>query len=86
MFERNLTKTMKIPRSCLLLKIHVFVMLMLMFLVLMVCLAGIVAAVFHSTLLSMKLFVVLWCPGVYLLFWSLWVYVVMMVRGQMACL
>ena len=51
--------------------IHVFVVLMLMFLVLIVCLAGIVVAVFHGTLLSIKLFVVLWCLGVYLLFWSL---------------
>jgi len=43
----------------LLLNINVFVVLMLMFLVLMVCFAGVVVAVFHSTLLSMKLFIVL---------------------------
>ena len=52
----------------------------------MVCLAGIVVAVFHGTMLSMKLSVMLWCLGVYLLFWSLWVYVVMMVRGRIPCL
>jgi len=55
-------------------------------LVLMVRLASVVAAIFHGTLLSMKLFVVLRCLGVCLLFWSQWVYVVMMVRGQMVCL
>ena len=52
--------------------------------VLMVCLAGVVVAVFHGTLLSLELFIMLWYLGVYLLFWSLWVHVVMMVRGRMA--
>jgi len=38
----------------LLLNINVLVVLMLMFLVLIVCLAGVVAAVFHGTLLSLN--------------------------------
>jgi len=63
--------------------ILVFVVLLSMFLVLMVCHASAVVAIFHGTLLSMKLSVMLWCLGVYPLFWSLWVYVIMMVRGLM---
>jgi len=60
-----------------------------MFLVLMVCLAGVVAAVFHGTLQSMKLFVVLSLVsgGCTCCFGACGCsYVVMMVRGQMACL
>ena len=43
--------------------ILVFVVLLSMFLVLMVCHASVVVVVFHGTLLSMKLSVVLWCLG-----------------------
>jgi len=34
----------------------------------------------------MELFIVLWCLEVLLLFWSQWVYVVVMVRDWMVCL